>query len=103
MEALRKYEHASEEQVAKVSQTLAGHGVSPKCSEISCPATFVGTLSGCFSAASLNGCSFSNCTVNFVTRPFAASKRDAAGAGLHQDDYSDIDTTELTADFLVCA
>ena len=60
LEALRKYEHASEEQVAKVSHTLAGHGVSPKCSEVSCPATFVGTLSGCFSAASLNGCSFSN-------------------------------------------
>ena len=29
LEALRKYEHASEEQVAKVSHTLAGHGVSP--------------------------------------------------------------------------
>ena len=59
----------------------------------------MGTLSGCFSAASLTGCRFSSCTVNFVTQPFAASKCDAAGAGLHQDDYIDIDIKELTADF----
>lgn len=72
LEALWKYENASEMQVVKVSHSLAssdGDALKKVCAQPQ-----VSQSASSFSAFSLSGCSFQSCTVNFVARPSSAQQ-----------------------------
>ncbi len=79
LDALRKYEKASDKQVAAVSSTLAPvapeKSISSKEISLSTPVPLqpvalakpgVSQSASSLSAFSLGGCNFQNCTVNFI-------------------------------------
>ena len=93
LEALRKYESASDLQVARVSDTLSCVATKVESKEVESKQVSVkhqveapvSQSASALSAFSLSGCNFQNCTVNFVSPSTSSTSKCVRQSDLELD------------------
>ena len=88
LEALRKYESASDLQVARVSDTLSCVATKVESKQVSVKHQVEAPVSqsaSALSAFSLSGCNFQNCTVNFISPSTSSTSKCVRQSDLELD------------------